>query len=172
MLHNIGNAWCDKKKSPLISASSSFETACEFSNPTNIEKTSIVIAEYGYEDSPYFIRTEKLNEILKNFGVEWYEDIHKEIMMLDGIYTHYILGIFDIRDMGDYDFIMNPWLYEQFKKDIDIDLKKGINVEQTDFEEIAKKIGYKKVNYFRSDESNGRIIKELQSKKISKGGCF
>lgn len=138
--HNIGRRWSGKKRSPLISTSKSFTKALSFAQGNEQEISKLIIAAYIFEDSPYHIRTSQMNENLEYIGIKWYEDIHEEIMMIGGIYTHYTLGLFKLNSQNNYDFIMNPWLYKQIAEGKGFDYVDGIEVNQEDFQEIAQRL--------------------------------
>lgn len=174
MHHNIGEISHIKKDSPFLSSAGGLNLFNEakdfalFKNEKN-EKKSIVILFYNHKKSWYSLKTKELNEFLKEYNINWFDDKHCETMILDGIYTHYIIGIFDFGDKNKYNFIINPWLYKQFKNDIELDVMDGININQSKLEEYAAELGYKKVNYDSGNE-RPRTIVQLEDNKTSFGG--
>lgn len=85
--------------------------------------------------------------------MNWYKDKHKEIMVINGLYPHYILGFFEVEGDLIKRFILNPWFYSQFKADLNLnqkyDYSNGVLIDQENFEESLANLGYK--TYFIRD---------------------
>jgi len=106
-----------------------------------------------------YILTKELCQNLGMLEVGWYEDIHSEIVIKDGFFPHNILGVFEIdNETGNRCFIINPYLYQLFdvnKKGIKYGLRdlteyvcnEGIPVNQTDFDNCARSLGYRSYGY-------------------------
>lgn len=160
-LHNIGRKWSSKSSSPLLSFAygpNKKEIAKKFAtnalrggNPIN---EGFVILGYVPSEGMRFEKlTQDLNCELKKVGVSWYEDIHNEIMLLDGIMPHRILGLFEIKMSGEENFILNPWLEKMFSEDKRFQYKKGIEIIQSNFEQFASDLNY---GAFILETDNGR----------------
>ncbi|WP_367343647.1 hypothetical protein [Methanomethylovorans sp.] len=100
-----------------------------------------------------YFKADDLKKRLSRFGVNWYKDKHKEIMVINGLYPHYILGFFEVEGDLIKRFILNPWFYSQFKADLNLnqkyDYSNGVLIDQENFEESLANLGYK--TYFIRD---------------------
>lgn len=83
-----------------------------------------------------------MNRELEDLGVLWYEDKHTEVMLLDGIMPHRIIGLFEIDMHLNETFILNPWLREMFLENRKFYYKRGIEIDQTRFDEYARDLRY------------------------------
>ena len=85
-------------------------------------------------------------KLLKNYGVECSEDPNSEIMILNGLYPHNIIGFFEIEKKSTKRFILNYWFHQQIKDDLcrksNFDYKNGVEVLQENFQEAAIRLGY------------------------------
>ncbi len=163
LVHNIGRRWENKSRSPLVSASyghKGFKTALHFAENKNVFKYSYIIFGFIRENNVqnYFF-TKELNEKLGILNSEWYPDIHNEIILKDGIFPQNIFGVFEVDNQtGLKSFIINPYFYQliNLRKGKKIyrprDLiqfisQRGIPVEQRNFEEFARELGYQSYGY-------------------------
>lgn len=156
--HNIGGRWDDKKRSPFVSAAyggDGFDIALKFASSRNDSDFSYVIWGFIPESRQHdTILTKELTKDMKSLNAEWYEDIHSEIIIKDGIFPSNILGVFEIhKNTGRKKFIINPYLYQLFDIEKEnsseyIDelfqyvYTKGIPVDQQHFSEFALELGY------------------------------
>lgn len=158
LAHNIGGRWEDKVRSPFVSAAhgeNGFDTALKFANSRNENDFSYVIWGFIPESRKHnIILTKELTKDIQSLNADWYEDIHSEIIIKDGIFPSNILGVFEIhRESGRKKFIINPYLYQLF--DIDKEdssehigeifqyvCTNGIPIDQKHFSEFAKQLGY------------------------------
>ncbi|MDQ1236388.1 hypothetical protein QE450_003886 [Paenibacillus sp. SORGH_AS306] len=149
-LHNIGGRWSGKPYSPMISVTygdNKKETAKKFATKNSRsgpENDGFIILSYTIQDNRVYEKlTKDLNEELNKLGLEWYQDTHNEIITMDGIMPHKIIGLFEISKNENKEiFIMNPWLQKMFIEDRKFDYKKGININQEYFETYARELGY------------------------------
>lgn len=145
-LHNIGSTTGLKESSPLVSTSTSIDVAFTFCDNNSSEKYVLVVLVTDSKISDY-VRTDRLNEILKDINIDWFENIHKEIMFKDAIFPHSILGIIKRNDEED-EMIINPFLLDSIENIggenlVCSLLRKGIEVDQSNFDRKLKSSGYK-----------------------------
>lgn len=102
-----------------------------------------------------YFKADKLTQKFKEYDITWYEDIHNEIMVINGLYPHYILGFFEVDAALVKRFILNPWFYSQFEEDLNLKQKynysNGVLINQDNFETSMQKLGYE--TYFIRDLS-------------------
>ncbi len=117
---------------------------------------------------PYYLKTIDFTNALKKLGVMWYKDIHNEIMLIDGMYPHYLIGIFEVESLRNPRFVLNPWLYQIFKNNENFDHTKGIKIDQTYFNSFAEKLGYKNFFFHYLNEGTEYVseIKQYNHKKV------
>lgn len=168
VLHNIGNGWRHKKESPFVSVTygeKKQKVAYEFafSREEKDVQNGFIYLAFLEKKSPYFMYTKHINEILRNLGVNWYEDINNEIILIDGLFPHYIIGIFEVYKNSDNRiFYINPWLYRKFKMNNHVagNLRSHtlftpkIPINQKEFKSFAKELGYHR--YFSTSYDNAR----------------
>lgn len=163
-LHNVGGRWKDKKRSPFVSAAQGYEA---FSKAEKFalgkEDRSIIYILWGFTkvtDSENYIKTSELTNFMRKIGVDWYDDIHSEIIIKDAIFPQKIFGVFEIdSSCNKITFIINPYLYQLFssreKNSTDIAKyvsENGIPVDQENFETFASDIGYQSYGYDDNSE--------------------
>lgn len=149
-LHNIGNLWSGKKTSPLISATygkKKKEIARKFATNSldGVPRNNgfITLGYIPIEERCFEVLTEDLNKELERLGVKWYNDIHQEVMLLDGIMPQRIIGVFEVfQDSPIEKFILNPWVYKMFLENEHFNYKRGININQENFDEFAQDLKY------------------------------
>ncbi|MRN56749.1 hypothetical protein [Paenibacillus monticola] len=169
-LHNIGNKWTNKKNSFLISNTygrRKFDTAKEFAMTENNANDTVPIIHINYvcTSSRYYIATKLLNKFLENEQIEWYEDIHSEIMMLDGLLPQTNLGFLRINNDDSYDLIINPWLVKQITNKKRFSWTAGIQIDQTNFYKFANELGYNK--FFEQYIDGTRIYKDINDTRVN-----
>lgn len=173
VLHNIGNRWAHKNESPFISMTygeKKLEVAKKFAMPQTEGQIGMIFVYYMMLDSKHFLLTKELNNILKDLNVDWYEDLNSEMIILDGIFPHYNLGILECINEEQYNFIINPWLVQQIMDDIPLDIKGGIYVDQTDFEKLARDLGYEK--FYEQYPNRSRVYKSISGRYLGRTGSF
>lgn len=148
--HNIGGQWKEKKYSSILSFSygyNSKSTAKKFAlgmgRQNRFDKGIIIYSYLPIEETNYIKFTKKLNQELLKLGVSWYEDIHHEAMVLNGILPHHIIGLFEVNRNSKLEkFYLNPWLNKMFLENKGVDFQKGIIINQEHFDEYAKALKY------------------------------
>ena len=148
-LHNIGGVTGLKNTSPLISTTTSLETALTFQKENkNSKYVYIVLLADNYLGD--YLDTNQLNAILNELDINWFENIHKEVMFKDAIVPNLIVGILQ-QNSSETKVILNPTLISFLQKASNkIDNTKkaewirklAINVDQEDFDEGRKALGY------------------------------
>ena len=146
--HNIGRATGLKNTSPLISTTTSLETALSFQKENKDSKYVYIVLLADNYLKDYF-DTNELNAILKELEIEWHENIHNEVMFKDAIVPHLIIGILE-KNSSETRVILNPSLFSFMKGFNNLDnadkvhlLKElALNVDQDDFDEGMKALGY------------------------------
>jgi hypothetical protein len=166
-LHNIGRKWSGKISSPLLSFSYGIkkkEIAKKFA--TNALRDGIarndgfiILGYVPFEGRIFEKLTDDLNMELEELGVTWYENVHKEIMLLDGIMPQHIIGLFEVKESGEEYFILNPWLGKMFSESKCFDYRRGIEINQARFEEFATDLKY---GAFILETDEGRYNKTFQ----------
>ncbi|SDZ00122.1 hypothetical protein [Bacillus sp. 166amftsu] len=166
-LHNIGRKWSGKISSPLLSFSYGIrkkETAKNFATNALRDGTPrndgfIILGYVPFEGRRFEKLTDDLNMELEELGVTWYENAHKEIMLLDGIMPQHIIGLFEVKENGEENFILNPWLGKMFSESRRFDYRRGITINQARFEEFATDLKY---GAFILETDGGRYNKTFQ----------
>ena len=146
-LHNKGNDDYFKPYSGFASLTygqGKYDTAKKFAIERN--KKGVVYTYILKKDSKQYFKTEDMNQRLKKYDVEWYEDKHSEIMLLNGLFPHNVIGFFEIDKNSTKRFILNYWFHQQIKDDLcrksNFDYKNGVEVLQENFQEAAIRRGY------------------------------
>lgn len=153
-LHNKGNDDYFKPYSGLVSLTygqGKYDTAKKFAIERN--KKGFIYTYILRKDLKQYFKTEDMNQLLKKYGVEWYEDKHNEIMILNGLFPHNIVGFFEVSKSTNKRFILNPWFHSQIKHDLNCKLKfeykNGVPINQEGFLDAAKRLGYN--SFFNRD---------------------
>jgi len=156
--HNCGTPINFKNYSPFLSLTygyRKYKTARYFALKYSKKekrfklKKGVVFLYCLNADSPYYIKTNDFTKQLKHNNVQWYKNINREIMLMSGMFPHYLLGVFEVECNKTPQFIINPWLYKILNEGVEFDYIKGLDINQTDFKEIANERGY--TNYFFQD---------------------
>lgn len=130
-----------------------FSIARKFALGENNPKEKAFIYLYSLNvGDPYYMKTNILSKALNKIGAKWHYDKYHEILLINGMFPHYMLGIFEVEKNKTPKFIINPYLYEILEKNEQFDYVNGLSINQENFEEYAKKIGYK--NYFFTTQDN------------------
>lgn len=166
-LHNIGRATGLKNTSPLISTTTSLETALSFQKKNKDSKyVYIVLLADNYLKDCF--DTNQLNAILKELEIEWHENIHNEVMFKDAIVPNLIIGILE-KNSSEARVILNPALFSFLKAANNFDnadkvylLKNfALRIDQEDFDNGRKALGYDSWIEIFQDE---RIISNNEKK--------
>lgn len=175
-LHNIGNVWDGKNESPFVSVTygqTKVSVANNFALSRNKDEVNNGFIYFAFleTESKYYLYTKKMNKILKDLGIEWYDDVNNEIILLDGLFPHCIIGIFEVfNNTSEKNFILNPWLYKRLKKSMQVINNPHILVNQDNFNEYAKNLGY--TRYFQEEPLKHRELFSLKNRKIGSAGEF
>lgn len=112
-----------------------------------------------------YIITEEFIKVLKSLGIENLDDRYSEVMLLNGMYPHYLLGIIKIEDKKISEFIMNPSLFNKLKNDEEFNFENGLPINQKNFMELAKELGYQ--TFFYTNGGN-TFVSDLFTKYVSR----
>lgn len=163
-LHNNGKLKEFKNHSPFLSVThgcKKYMIARKFAlDRVKHEKATIYLYSLNAGD-PHYVMTKSMIKILKEYGVRWLKDINNEIMLINGMFPHYMLGVFEVEKDKTSRFIMNPWLYKSLKENEIFDHRNGLKINQENFNELAISLGYS--NFFFLDEKEDAYISGLSN---------
>ena len=157
LLHNKGHK-CDPdylKGSVYISLAhgvKKYSTAKRFA--TQHADKGIVFVYILNKKFADYIKASELKSLLHDLGVNWLEDKHSEILLLNGMYPHYLLGFFEVSKNHYERFILNPWFYNTIMERPRSDLSQGVYVNQVNFHNYAYKMGYTSYVYHSPGDYN------------------
>lgn len=104
-----------------------------------------------------------MTEVLQDLKIDWYKDIHSEIIIKDAIFPHYIIGVFEIVN-NNRTLVINPYLYNLFTSDfslkeiLDLLINYSIPINQEKFNESAERLGYEVYGY---DDGENRFMGKI-----------
>lgn len=156
VLHNEGRCKEFKKHSPFISLTYGYkkiDIAKYFSVGRSSFKKGIIYIYSLNSGWPYYIRTIDMTRKLKSLGIDWYDNIHQEIILLNGMYPHFMLGICEVSYKGIERTIINPWLNKLLIDGRDLDILNGLPIDQTNFAEYAADLNYSRYFYHYMSEN-------------------
>ncbi|MEI7825453.1 MAG: hypothetical protein WCI01_09140 [Chlorobiaceae bacterium] len=164
-LHNNGKLRDYKDYSPFISLTSGrnkFAIARKFAIGGRNKFGKGLIYVYALNSGwPYYICASDITKTLKRYGVKWYKDVNSEILLLNGMYPHFMLGVYVVDKKGYESFIVNPWFYDLLSSEnYEYDLQNGVHVNQQNFSYFAKRMGYKYFFFHMINDSN-EFISEI-----------
>jgi hypothetical protein len=87
-------------------------------------------------------------------------------MLMNGMYPHYMLGVFEVTWENTPRFIINPWLYDILINNKEFDYQNGLNINQENFNDLAKNLGYE--SFFFRNDSGDAFISDLNNEHIEK----
>jgi len=155
LFHTDGRLKEFKCYSPFLSVtygSNKFAIARKFALGGESEKGKAFIYLYSLnEKDPYYMKTSDLSKELSRIGAKWHHDKYNEIKLINGMFPHYILGIFEVERKRTPKFIISPFLYDCLNEEKSFDYVNGLEIDQENFKEYAKGLGYEK--YFHLKES-------------------
>lgn len=153
LLHNKGKDDYFKPSSCFVSLTygeNKYNTAKKFAVGRN--NNGLIYIYILKKSLKNHFRAGDLTNKLCDLGIKWYEDSNSEIMVINGLYPHNIIGFFEI-NREDKRFVLNPWFYMQIMNDLingeNYNYKNGVLIDQENFIQSAKNLGYE--NYFIRD---------------------
>lgn len=167
-LHNNGDK-SFKSDSPFLSLTNGekkFDKAKEFALSRQHNKGYIFLYALNKNlfSSDYII-TEEFTDFIRKLGIQWYPDIHQEIMLLNGMYPHFILGIYKIENCQIESFFMNPELYKLLSTGHNnFDTENGLPINQKNFIQLAKELGHRTFFFIHRSKT---FISDLNSNHIN-----
>ena len=118
-LHTDGREEELSSTSPFLSVTygnKKFSIARKFAlGKKNPKKRAFIYLYSLNAGDPYYMKTNILSKKLQQEGAKWHYDKYKEILLINGMFPHYMLGIFEVEINRTPRFIMNPYLYEVLK---------------------------------------------------------
>lgn len=118
-----------------------------------------------------YITAKYLKEKLADYGVKWFDDRDNEIMLMNALFPHYIVGFFEIRDKVVKRFILNNWFYLQMKVNSDYDFSQGVYVDQGEelekFMEAVRRQNLRTYAVKDTDNDRQQFVAELDSPKLT-----
>lgn len=169
-LHNNGQPRNFKKYSPFISLTygcDKLTTARRFALERSRYGKGIIFVYSLNSGWRYYIRAKDLTKQLKDYGVQWYKDIHHEILLINGMYPHFLIGLFEVSRKRTLKFILNPWIYEQFKHNFEFNYTEGVDINQIRFNDFAQSLGYKSYFFHESGKQREYVSDFNTSKRNS-----
>lgn len=167
-LHNNGKTEF-KSDSPFLSLTNGTTKFCKAKefvlSKENLQKNGYIFLYCLNKEvfSSNYIITKDFTSFLKKLDIEWYPDIHQEIMLLNGMYPHFILGIYEITNGEIKNFHMNPELYILLKNSTPFDKKSGVPINQINFQKYAQELGHE--NFFFC-HGNRTFISDINSNSV------
>ena len=162
-LHNNGVCREFKRHSPMLSVAygaEKYRVARCFALSRRPDGKGIVFLYALNAEWPYYIRTRDFTDELKRYGVKWYPDNNHEIMLINGMYPHFLLGVFEVTKRRTPRFIINPWLYEILLNNGVFDYSEGLNIDQANFKTEAIRLKYSNF-FFHLIGSQNEYVSEL-----------
>lgn len=143
-------------KTPFLSmtyGSEKFSIARKFALGKENQKEKAFLYLYSLNTGdPYYMKTNNLSKELNKIGARWHYDKYHEILLINGMFPHYMLGITEVEKNKTPKFIINPYLYEILENNEQFDYINGLPINQENFAEYAKRLGYK--NYYFTTKDN------------------
>jgi len=149
-LHNNGAPSKFKSPSPFISltyGAKKISIARKFAFGRCRYSKGIIFIYSLNANFPYYFRSKDLTDQLKNYNVNWYKDVHHEIILINGMYPHFLIGVLEVTKNRAQKFILNPWIYRDFKCGNEFNYTEGVDIDQSNFTEFAEQLGYRSYFY-------------------------
>ena len=117
-----------------------------------------------------YLRASELTEKLAEYGVKWFDDSDNEIMLINGLFPHNIIGFFEIeksvvKKSVVKRFVLNCWFYRQMKQNSDYDFSKGVYVNQGEnlenFKQSAQNLNIRTCFLRYSRDTNKEYVAEI-----------
>lgn len=144
-----------RKQSPFLSITygyKKFSIARKFALDKYSKKEGYIYLYSLNANDPYYLKTKELSKKLNKIGAKWHYDKYSEILLINGMFPHYMLGIFEVKRNKTPKFIFNPYLYEILEQDKVFDFINGLSINQQNFKQYACELGFK--SYFNYNEKN------------------
>lgn len=164
--HTDGRLQEFNSNSPFLSMTygvKKFSNARHFALGSTRENGFVYLYSLNSGD-PYYLKTSNLTKELKGYGAKWHYDKFNEIVLINGMFPHYMLGIFEVKKYSTPRFIINPWLYDILESNEPFNYEDGLKIDQRNFKELARDLGYS--NFFISDENNEAYIANINGDSV------
>ena len=160
LLHNHGDNFF-KPYSFFISLThgdNKYKTAKYFALENNRKEVGFIFVYILDTNKNNYIKASELTKQLEEYGIKWFPDNDNEIMVINGLYPHNIIGFFEVENENIKRFILNNWFYDKMKKYPAYDFSQGVDVDQGEnlekFLNSARNLGFK-THFHRNDVLNG-----------------
>lgn len=163
--HTDGRLRAFSTNTPFLSmtyGSQKFSIARKFAIGKDDPKEKAFMYLYSLNaGDPYYMKTNNLSKELNSLGAKWHYDKYHELLLINGMFPHYLLGVFEVEKNKTPKFIINPYLYEVLEQNEQFDYVNGLSINQENFEEYALNLGYK--NYFYVTKENKTYTDKLNA---------
>lgn len=166
ILHIVQDKAPFQSKIPCVSTSRSKDIAQKiFSGKDNVSYT--IVAFTNRSPECMCLETKKIKKFCDEIGMEGFKDKYREVIFLDCIFPHNILGVIERSCSGEEKFIVNPNLLEMIDDSDSFDdiikklNKSGIKINQGAFNRKLKGGSLYKKYIFQKE--HGRLIEEAES---------
>ena len=149
-LHNSGTPSNYKASSPFLSfthGSRKMQIARKFALNRCKHDTGIIFLYSLNANFPYYFQAKYLTDQLAKYNVDWYQDIHHEVILVNGMYPHFLVGVFEVTKTRTPRFILNPWIYDEFRRGNEFNYTEGVSIDQSRFQALAGELGYQRYFY-------------------------
>jgi hypothetical protein len=89
-----------------------------------------------------YVVTSNLGDAISQMGIQNYEDKYSEIILTNGMYPHFLFGIFRIINYKIDRFTINPALVHLLDNKQKFNYQEGLKIDQTDLKKQALQLGY------------------------------
>lgn len=166
ILHIVQDKAPFQSKIPCVSTSRSKDTAQKiFSEKDDVSYT--IVAFTNKSPECMYLETKKIKQFCNEIGMKGFKDKYNEVIFLDCIFPHNILGLIEESCSGEEVFIVNPNLLKMIDKADSFDglikkLKKsGVEINQIAFYRKLKESSLYQKYIFQ--EERRRLIEEIVS---------
>jgi hypothetical protein len=164
-LHTDGREKEFNTQTPFLSTAygdEKFEIAKKFALGEDRQNKKSYIAIYLLNTkNAYYYKTKDLSGKLQSDGCKWHEDKYDELILVNGMFPHYLLALLELEKEEVTRCILNPVLYDILKTKSSLDIKNGLPINQEDFLEYAQALGYSQ--YWVKHPSNKVDVKNMQN---------
>lgn len=164
ILHIVQDKAPFQSEIPCVSTSRSKDIAQKiFSEKDDI--SYIIVAFTNKSPECMYLETKRIKRFCDEIGIKGFKDKYKEVIFLDCIFPHNILGLIEKSCSGEEVFIVNPNLLEMIDKadSFDAIIKKlensGVEINQEAFYQKLKESSLYKKYIFQ--EERRRLIEDI-----------
>ena len=164
-LHTDGREKEFNTQTPFLSTAygdEKFEIAKKFAlGEKKQNKKSYIYIYLLNKKNAYHHKTKDLSDKLQSDGCKWHEDKYDELILVNGMFPHYLLALLELENEEVTQCILNPVLYDVLKTKSPLDIKNGLPINQENFLEYAQALGYTK--YWVKHTNNKVDVRNMQN---------